>query len=48
VNMVLIVANLPYRVSAIMERIINTAAKFGTKTAVCVNKCDTNIETQKD
>jgi MinD superfamily P-loop ATPase len=27
-----------------MERIINTAAKFGTKTAVCINKYDTNIE----
>ena len=27
-----------------MERIINTAAKFGTKTAVCINKFDANIE----
>ena len=30
-----------------MERIINTAAKFGTKTAVCINKYDTNIENTK-
>ena len=27
-----------------MERIIKTAAKFGIKTVICVNKFDTNIE----
>jgi len=44
VNMVLIVAEPSISGISDMERIINTAAKFGTKTAVCVNKCDTNIE----
>ena len=27
-----------------MERVIDTALKFGTKVAVCVNKADTNPE----
>ena len=27
-----------------MERIINTAAKFGIKAAICINKFDTNIQ----
>ncbi|MFA5636258.1 MAG: ATPase, partial [Anaerovoracaceae bacterium] len=27
-----------------MERIIETARKFGTKTAVCINKYDTNLQ----
>ena len=27
-----------------MELVIKTAAKFGTKTAVCITKYDTNIE----
>ena len=43
-DMVLIVAEPSISGISDMERIINTAAKFGTKTAVCVNKYDTNIE----
>lgn len=27
-----------------MECIINTATEFGTKTVVCINKYDTNVE----
>ena len=27
-----------------MERIINTAARFGTKIVVCINKYDTNLK----
>lgn len=44
VDMVLIVAEPSVSGISDMERIINTAAKFGTKTAVCINKYDTNIE----
>ena len=44
VDMVLIVAEPSKSGISDMERIINTAAKFGTKTAVCINKYDTNIE----
>jgi len=44
VDMVLIVAEPSISGISDMERIINTAAKFGTKTAVCINKFDTNIE----
>jgi len=44
VDMVLIVAEPSISGISDMERIINTAAKFGTKTAVCINKYDTNIE----
>ena len=44
VNMVLIVAEPSISGISDMERIINTAAKFGTKTAVWINKYDTNIE----
>ena len=44
VDMVLIVAEPSVSGISDMERIINTAAKFGTKTAVCINKFDTNIE----
>jgi len=47
VNMVLIVAEPSISGISDMERIINTAAKFGTKTAVCINKYDTNIEKAK-
>ncbi len=43
-DMVLIVAEPSISGISDMERIINTAAKFGTKTAVCVNKYDTNIK----
>ena len=43
VDMVLIVAEPSISGISDMERIINTAAKFGTKTAVCINKYDTNI-----
>lgn len=44
VDMVLIVAEPSISGISDMERIINTAARFGTKTAVCINKYDTNIE----
>jgi MinD superfamily P-loop ATPase len=44
VDMVLIVAEPSISGISDMERIINTAAKFGTKTAVCINKYDTSIE----
>ena len=44
VDMVLIVAEPSISGFSDMERIITTAAKFGTKTAVCINKYDTNIE----
>lgn len=43
VDMVLIVAEPSISGISDMERIINTAAKFGTKTAVCINKYDTNM-----
>lgn len=44
VDMVLIVAEPSISGISDMERIINTAAKFGVKTAVCINKFDTNLE----
>ncbi len=44
VDMVLIVAEPSISGISDMERIVNTAAKFGTKTAVCINKCDTNMD----
>ncbi|NLF82930.1 MAG: 4Fe-4S binding protein, partial [Candidatus Gastranaerophilales bacterium] len=44
VDMVLIVAEPSMSGMSDMERIIKTAAKFGTKTAVCINKFDTNME----
>jgi len=44
VDMVLIVAEPSISGISDMERIITTAAKFGTKTAVCINKYDTNME----
>ncbi len=44
VDMALIVAEPSISGISDMERIINTAAKFGTKIAVCINKYDTNIE----
>ncbi|MGI6778108.1 MAG: ATP-binding protein [Acetivibrionales bacterium] len=44
VDMVLIVAEPSISGMSDMDRIIKTAAKFGTKTAVCINKFDTNIE----
>ena len=47
VDMVLIVAEPSISGISDMERIINTAAKFATKTAVCINKYDTNIENTK-
>ncbi len=42
VDMVLIVAEPSLSGISDMERIINTAAKFGTKAAICINKSDTN------
>jgi len=48
VDMVLIVAEPSISGISDMERIIKTAEMFQTKTAVCINKYDTNIEnTQK-
>lgn len=44
VDMVLIVAEPSLSGISDMERIIKTAAKFGTKTVVCINKYDTNLE----
>lgn len=44
VDMVLIVTEPSISGISDMERIINTAAKFGTKTAICINKFDTNME----
>jgi MinD superfamily P-loop ATPase len=44
VNMVLIVAEPSLSGISDMKRIIETAQKFNTKLAVCVNKYDTNIE----
>lgn len=44
VDMVLIVAEPSISGISDMERIIKTAANFGTKTAICVNKYDTNLE----
>ena len=47
VDMVLIVAEPSISGISDMERIINTASKFGIKTAICINKYDTNIENTK-
>ncbi len=44
VDMVLIVAEPSVSGISDMERIINTAAKFGVKIAVCINKYDTNLK----
>ncbi len=44
VDMVLIVAEPSVSGICDMERIIDTAKRFGTKIAVCINKYDTNIE----
>jgi MinD superfamily P-loop ATPase len=44
VDMVLIVVEPSISGISDMERIIKTAEKFQTKTAVCINKYDTNIE----
>jgi MinD superfamily P-loop ATPase len=44
VDMVLIVAEPSVSGIRDMERIIDTAAKFGIKTSVCINKFDTNEE----
>ena len=42
--MVLVVAEPSISGISDMERVIDTAAHFGTKTAVCINKYDTNLE----
>jgi MinD superfamily P-loop ATPase len=47
VDMVLIVAEPSISGISDMERIINTAARFGTKIAICINKYDTNDENSK-
>lgn len=44
VDMVLIVSEPSVSGISDMERIIKTAAKFQTRTAVCINKYDTNLE----
>lgn len=48
VDMVLIVAEPSISGISDMERIINTAAKFGTKIAICINKYDANEENSKE
>ncbi|WP_326907699.1 ATP-binding protein [Sedimentibacter sp. MB31-C6] len=47
VDMVLIVAEPSISGISDMERIINTAKKFNTKIALCINKFDTNLENTK-
>ena len=47
VDMVLIVAEPSISGISDMERIIKTAAKFGTKAAICINKFDTNYANTK-
>lgn len=48
VDMVLIVTEPSVSGISDMERIINTAKKFGVKIAVCINKYDTNpVNTEK-
>lgn len=47
VDMVLVVAEPSISGISDMERIINTAKKFAVKTAICINKYDTNIENTK-
>ena len=42
--MVLVLAEPSVSGISDMERIINTAAKFGVKIAVCINKYDTNLK----
>ncbi|PKM58184.1 MAG: ATPase [Firmicutes bacterium HGW-Firmicutes-3] len=44
VDMVLIVTEPSISGISDMERIIKTVEKFGTKTAVCINKYNTNLE----
>lgn len=44
VDMVLIVAEPSISGISDMERIVDTAAKFGIKISVCINKYDSNIE----
>lgn len=43
-DIVLIIAEPSISGISDMERIINTAVKFGIKTAICINKYDTNLE----
>lgn len=44
VDMVLVVAEPSISGISDMERIIRTSAKFGTMTAICINKFDTNMK----
>lgn len=44
VDLVLIVAEPSLSGISDMERIVKTAAIFGVKTVVCINKYDTNLE----
>lgn len=48
VDMVLVVAEPSLSGISDMERVIDTALKFGTTIAVCVNKYDTNREITED
>ncbi|HBR03840.1 MAG TPA: ATPase [Ruminiclostridium sp.] len=48
VDLVLMVAEPSVSGISDMERIVKTAAKFGTKAVVCVNKYDTNPENTKE
>lgn len=47
VDMVLVVTEPSISGFSDMERIIDTAMKFGTKTAICINKYDTNSDKAK-
>lgn len=47
VDMVLIVSEPSISGISDMKRIIDTASKFNIKTAVCINKYDTNIDISK-
>lgn len=47
VDMVLIVAEPSVSGISDMKRIVETAAKFKTKTAICINKYDTNLANTK-
>jgi MinD superfamily P-loop ATPase len=47
VDLVLVVAEPSLSGMSDLERVIQTAQKFGTKIVVCVNKYDTNLENTK-
>lgn len=48
VNMVLVVTEPSLSGISDMERIVETASKLGVKSAICINKYDSNIEKTKE